>query len=71
MDDFTLATSYSIPPERSHVDIVLTVLDDDIAEDDEDRAITVAVSPLGISLGTFSTLTVDIIILDDEGETDI
>ena len=69
-DDFTIATSYSIPPERSHVDIVLTVLDDDITEDNENRSVVVAASVPGISLGNDTRRTVGITILDDEGETD-
>ena len=53
------------------MDIVLTVLDDDIAEDNENLVITVAVSAPGIFLGTYRKRTVFITILDDEGETDV
>ena len=53
------------------MDIALTVLDDDIAENNENLVITVAAYVPGIFLGTYRKRTVDITILDDEGETNI
>ena len=70
--DFILpATTYIITPEQTSVEILLTVIDDNIVEDDESGLITLVASVPFVYLGHETSRAVTVQILDNDGKAHV
>ena len=66
--DYTLNRTFTIPPEKSSVDIVMNILGDMVAEDDKKINIMMSASADGVYIkASESSRTVLVTVLDDEG----
>jgi len=67
--DFTLSGTFTIPPERSSVDIVMDIQQNSVVEDDETVNVTLTASATGIFLSNDErTRMVTVNILDNDGK---
>ena len=70
--DFILNRTFVLPPDRSSVDVLLDIIDDEIAELDETITISLRADVPGVTL-TDRERTLDVVVnlLDNEGKTRI
>jgi len=68
--DFTLNETFIIPPERSSVDIIVNILGDMVAENDESILVRMMAQANQVFIMPDETSrTVTLTVLDDEGRT--